>query len=144
MKIAIGADHRGVSYKDHIKRYLKSRKIEIFDVGPNTTESVDYPDYGLKVARAVADGEVDFGITICGSGNGMAIVANKVKGVRAGIGINPDQARLTREHNNANVLSIGADFTPEDQLDAIVAAFLDAEFEGGRHARRVAKIDAVI
>ncbi len=143
MRVAIGADHHGVGYKDHIKRYLKSRGVEIVDVGSNTTESVDYPDYGLKVARAVADGEVDFGITICGSGNGMAIVANKVKGVRAGIGMNPDQARLTREHNNANVLSIGADFTPEDQLDAIVSAFLDAKFEGGRHTRRVAKIDAV-
>lgn len=141
MKIAIGADHRGVDCKDHIKRYLKSRGIEIVDVGPHTTESVDYPDFGLKVAHAVADGDVDLGITICGSGNGMAMIANKVKGVRAGLGMNPDQARLTREHNNANVLSIGADFTPEDQFDAIVAAFLDAKFEGGRHTRRVAKID---
>jgi ribose 5-phosphate isomerase B len=144
MKIAIGADHRGVAYKEHIKKYLASRSIEVIDFGPGDTNSVDYPDYGIKVACAVAEGDVDFGITVCGSGNGMAMACNKVKGVRAGIGMNADQASMTRRHNDANVLSIGADYTPEDQLDAIVGAFLDSEFEGGRHARRVAKIRALL
>ncbi|MCK4656117.1 MAG: ribose 5-phosphate isomerase B [candidate division Zixibacteria bacterium] len=140
MKIALGADHRGYRYKEHIKQYLASRDIQIVDFGTNSEESVDYPDFGSKVAHAVADGEVDLGINICGSGNGMLMVANKVNGVRAGIALNPDMARLTRQHNNANVLSIAADFTPEDQLEPIVQAFLDAQFEGGRHAARVAKI----
>ena len=140
MKIALGADHRGYRYKEHIKRYLTSRDIQVFDFGTNSEESVDYPDFGSKVAHAVADGEVDFGINICGSGNGMLMVANKVSGVRAGIALNPEMARLTRQHNSANVLSIAADFTPEDQLEKIVQAFLDAQFEGGRHTARVAKI----
>ncbi len=140
MKIALGADHRGYRYKEHIKQYLASRDIQIVDFGTNSEESVDYPDFGSKVAHAVADGEVDLGINICGSGNGMLMVANKVNGVRAGIALNPDMARLTRQHNNANVLSIAADFTPEDQLEPIVQAFLDAQFEGGRHTARVAKI----
>ena len=140
MKIALGADHRGYRYKEHVKRYLTSRDIQVFDFGTNSEESVDYPDFGSKVAHAVADGEVDFGINICGSGNGMLMVANKVSGVRAGIALNPDMARLTRQHNSANVLSIAADFTPEDQLEPIVQAFLDATFEGGRHTARVAKI----
>jgi ribose 5-phosphate isomerase B len=142
MKIALGADHRGFRFKEHVKRYLASRDIQVVDFGTNSEESVDYPDFGSKVAHAVADGEVDFGINVCGSGNGMLMVANKVSGVRAGIALNPEMARLTREHNNANVLSIAADFTPEDQLEPIVQAFLDAKFEGGRHTARVAKIGA--
>ncbi len=140
MKIALGADHRGYRYKEHVKQYLANRDIQVFDFGTNSEESVDYPDFGSKVAHAVADGEVDFGINICGSGNGMLMVANKVSGVRAGIALNPEMARLTRQHNSANVLSIAADFTPEDQLESIVQAFLDAQFEGGRHTARVAKI----
>ena len=143
MKIALGADHRGYRYKEHVKRYLASRDIEPVDFGTNSEESVDYPDFGSKVAHAVADGKVDFGINICGSGNGMAMVANKVSGVRAGIALNPEMARLTREHNNANVLSIAADYTPEDQIEPIVQAFLDAQFEGGRHTARVGKIGAL-
>jgi ribose 5-phosphate isomerase B len=140
MRIALGADHRGYRYKEHVKRYLTGRDIQVFDFGTNSEESVDYPDFGSKVAHAVADGEVEFGINICGSGNGMLMVANKVSGVRAGIALNPEMARLTRQHNSANVLSIAADFTPEDQLEPIVQAFLDAQFEGGRHTARVAKI----
>jgi len=141
MKVALGADHRGYRYKEHLKRYLADRGIETVDFGTNSGESVDYPDYGSKVAHAVADGEADLGINICGSGNGMVMVANKVAGVRAGLALNPEMARLIRQHNNANVLSIGADFTPEDQLEPIVQAFLDSRFEGGRHTRRVNKIE---
>ncbi len=140
MKIALGADHRGYRYKEHVKQYLANRDIQVFDFGTNSEESVDYPDFGSKVAHAVADGEVDFGINVCGSGTGMLMVANKVNGVRAGIALNPEMARLTRQHNSANVLSIAADFTPEDQLEPIVQAFLDAQFQGGRHTARVAKI----
>ncbi len=143
MKIALGADHRGYRYKELIKRYLADHGIEAVDFGTNSEESVDYPDFGSKVAHAVADGAVDFGINICGSGNGMVMVSNKIRGVRAGMALHPEMARMTRQHNNANVLCIGADFTPEDQIEPIVQAFLDAQFEGGRHARRVDKIGAL-
>lgn len=143
MKIAIGADHRGYKYKERVKRFLTDRGIEVVDFGTDSDQSVDYPDFGSKVAHAVADGEADLGINICGSGNGMAMASNKVKGVRAGLALNPDMARLIREHNNANVLAIGADFTPENLVGPIVQAFLDAEFEGGRHTARVEKIEAL-
>jgi ribose 5-phosphate isomerase B len=143
MKIAVGADHRGYNYKERVKRLLTDRGIEVVDFGTDSEQSVDYPDHGSKVAHAVSNGEVDLGINICGSGNGMAMVSNKVKGVRAGLALNPDMARLIREHNNANVLAIGADFTPENLVGPIVQAFLDAEFEGGRHTARVEKIEAL-
>jgi ribose 5-phosphate isomerase B len=143
MKIAIGADHRGYHYKERIKRMLADRGIEVVDYGTDSDQSVDYPDFGSKVAHAVADGEVDLGINICGSGNGMAMASNKVKGVRAGIALNPDMAKLAREHNNANVLAMAADFTPENLVGPIVQAFLDAKFEGGRHVARVEKIESL-
>jgi ribose 5-phosphate isomerase B len=141
MRIALGADHRGYRYKEHVKSFLMERGFETVDFGTNSEESVDYPDFGSRVAHAVANGNAEFGINVCGSGNGMIMVANKIKGVRAGLALNPEMARLIRQHNNANVLSIGADFTPEDQLESIVQAFLDASFEGGRHARRVEKFE---
>lgn len=141
MRIALGADHRGFRYKERIKRYLADRDVEIIDLGTDSDESVDYPDFGARVARSVAGGEADLGISICGSGNGMAMVANKVRGIRAAIAVNADMARLAREHNNANVLCLGADFTPEGLLLPVVQAFLDAGFEGGRHERRVRKIE---
>lgn len=142
MKVALGADHRGYDFKEKIKAYLKKLGIEVTDFGTNSSEkSVDYPDYGLKVAHAVADHKVDYGIAICWTGNGMNIAANKVRGVRSGLALNPEMAMLTRAHNNANVLALSGKYTPENQLDEIVKTFLDTKFEGGRHERRVEEIE---
>lgn len=140
MKIALGADHRGYKFKERIKELLTRRGDEVLDFGTDSEESCDYPDYGGKAAEAVANGAADFAINICGSGNGMCMVSNKIKGVRAGLGLNPDMAEMTRRHNNANVLCMAADHTPDDRLEPIVNAFLEADFEGGRHERRVKKI----
>jgi ribose 5-phosphate isomerase B len=141
MKIALGSDHRGFRYKEIIKGILDKRKIAFEDFGTFSEESVDYPDYGIKAAKAVASKNADYGVLICGTGNGMAIVANKIKGIRAGLATNPEMARLTRSHNNANVLVLSEMFTPETELYEIINCFLDTAFEGGRHARRVSKID---
>ena len=140
MKIAIGADHAGFEAKEKIKKTLDEIGIEYEDLGTNSLDSVDYPDYGAKVGKAVASGEADEGIVVCGSGIGIAIAANKVHGVRAAQAWNEETARLARQHNNANVLSIGARVIPEEEIPKIVAAWFDAKFEGGRHAGRVAKI----
>jgi len=143
MKVALGADHRGYQYKEKIKALLTSLGIEVMDCGTDSEESVDYPDHGGKAAEAVSKGTVDFAINVCGSGNGMCITSNKYKGVRAGMGMTPEMAAMTRRHNNANVLCIAADYTADDSVEAIVSAFLGAEFEGGRHERRVGKIDGI-
>ncbi len=140
MKIAIGADHRGVDYKQKVIEILKSLGHEVKDLGPNSDDSVDYPDFGFKVAHAVADGEVDFGITICMTGNGMNIAANKIKGIRAGLALNTEMAYYTRLHNNANVLTLSSKYTNESELKEIIDAFLSTDFEGGRHIQRVEKI----
>ena len=140
MKVAVGADHKGVAFKEKVKDILTRLEHEVTDCGTNTEESVDYPDFGLKVANAVADGAVDRGITICWTGNGMNIVANKVNGIRAGLALNVEMAYLTRLHNNANVLTLSGKYTPEDQLEEIVDTFLTTEFEGGRHEARLQKI----
>jgi ribose 5-phosphate isomerase B len=140
MKIAIGADHKGIDFKDRIAEILKGLGHEVTDFGTNSEESVDYPDYGSKVAHAVANGEADYGITICWTGNGMNMVANKVRGVRAGMALNTDMAYLTRKHNDANVLTLAAKYTPEDKLEEIVSTFLTTSFEGGRHTARVDKV----
>jgi ribose 5-phosphate isomerase B len=140
MKIALGADHRGFRYKEKIKKILTAKGIETFDFGTSSDASADYPDYGLKAAQAVARKEANYGILICGTGNGMAITANKVKGIRAGLANNVEMARLARAHNNANVLVLSEMFTPEDQIEAIINIFIKTEFEGGRHARRMDKI----
>jgi ribose 5-phosphate isomerase B len=142
MKIAVGSDHAGYKMKEKVKEILKSRGIEVVDFGTNSEKSVDYPDYGLKVARAVAKGEVKYGITVCWTGNGMNMAANKVKGIRAGMALNPDMAFLTRSHNNANVLTLASKYIPEDLLEDIIRNFLETPFEGGRHERRVEKIEA--
>ena len=142
MKIAIGADHKGFAFKDHIVEILKRQGHEVTDFGTHSEDSVDYPDYGFKVAHAVADGEADYGITVCWTGNGMNMVANKVKGVRAGMALNTDMAYLTRKHNDANVLTIAAKYTPEDKLEEIITTFLETSFEGGRHTARVERIMA--
>lgn len=140
MKISLGADHRGYKYKEKIKTYLVSKKIDTEDFGCHSEDSADYPDHGIKAAEAVASGNADYGIIICGSGNGMLMSANKVKGIRAGIAINAEMAGLAKAHNNANVLVLSEMYTPEKDLEEIVEAFLNTKFEGGRHARRINKI----
>ena len=142
MKIAIAADHAGFEAKEKVKKTLDDLGIEFEDMGTVSNDSVDYPDFAVKVASAVANGEADQGLLVCGSGTGMAIAANKVRGVRAAVAWNEEIARLARQHNDANVLALPARFTPEGDLDGIVRAWFSADFEGGRHAARVAKIEA--
>ncbi|MGB7202082.1 MAG: ribose 5-phosphate isomerase B [Pyrinomonadaceae bacterium] len=142
MKIALAADHAGFEEKEKIKKTLDELGVEYTDMGTNSPDSVDYPDFAHKVGEAVASGEVDQGMLFCGSGTGMAIAANKVHGVRAAVAWNADIARLAREHNNANVLALAARFTPPEAMDKIVRAWFAADFEGGRHERRVDKIES--
>jgi ribose 5-phosphate isomerase B len=141
MKIAIGADHAGFTLKEALKDRLRSERVEIEDFGAHSKESVDYPDIGVAVARAVSEGKADRGILICHTGIGMSITANKVDGVRAALCRTEEDARLARRHNDANVLALSGSFTPPDQAGAITKAFLETGFEsGGRHERRVEKI----
>lgn len=142
-KIALAADHAGFEEKEKIKRTLDKLGITYDDMGTNSPDSVDYPDYALRVAEAVGEGSYEQGLLFCGSGTGMAISANKVKGVRAAVAWNPEIARLAREHNNANVLALPARFTTEDEASEIVTAWFEADFEGGRHERRVEKIKEI-
>ncbi len=139
-RIAIGADHAGFEDKEKIKRKLDTLGVEYEDVGTDSTESVDYPVYAQKVAEKVANGEVEQGILVCGSGNGMQIAANKVRGVRAALAWNEETARLARQHNNANVLSVPARMISPEAVEKVIESFLNADFEGGRHARRVDEI----
>ena len=140
MKVALGADHAGYATKEKIKQTLDELGIAYEDLGTNSTESVDYPDFGAKVGRFVAQGAADEGIIFCGSGIGIAIAANKIHGIRAAQAWNEETARLARQHNDANVLSIGARVIPEAEIPKIVKAWFAAKFEGGRHERRVEKI----
>ena len=140
MKIAIGCDHAGLEFKEMVKAILTSMGHDVTDFGTNSKDSVDYPDFGLKVAQAVANGEVDRGVTICWTGNGMNMAANKVKGIRAGMALNAEMAMLTRSHNDANVLTLAQKYTPKDQVEEILKNFLETPFEGGRHENRVKKI----
>ena len=140
-KIAIGCDHAGFPYKESILRLLRSKGIEVLDFGTDSAESVDYPDFAHPVAEEVASGKAGMGMVMCGSGNGIAMTVNKHRGVRAAICWNEELARLARRHNNANVLSIPVRFVSEEMALAMVDAFLETEFEGGRHARRVDKIN---
>ena len=140
MKISIGNDHAGPEYKKAIVQYLESKGHEVTNYGTDTTDSVDYPDFGHPVANDVSEGKVDFGIVICGSGNGIAMTVNKHPKVRAGLCWIKEIAYLTRLHNNANVLSIPARYTSIQQAVEIVETFLTTEFEGGRHQTRVNKI----
>jgi ribose 5-phosphate isomerase B len=141
MKIALASDHAGYSEKEKLKPLLLDLGFEVDDLGTESEASVDYPDYARKVAEQVSGGRADQGVLVCGSGTGMAITANKVPGVRAAVAWSEETARLAREHNNANVLAIGARTTPPDQIQGIVRAWFNAEFAGGRHADRVAKIE---
>ena len=142
MKIALGSDHAGVEYKKAIVEHLKNKGIETQDFGPQTTESVDYPDYIHPVADAVEKGDADMGIILCGSGNGAGMTANKHQGIRAALCWMPEIARLARAQNDANFLHIPARFvSPESALE-MVDIFLSEPFEGGRHQRRIDKIPA--
>ena len=143
MKIALASDHAGFEEKEKIKHTLDDLGVQYEDMGTTSTDSVDYPDYARKVGEAVAKGEVESGLLVCGSGTGMAIAANKVRGVRAAVAWTEEIARLAREHNNANVLSLAARYTPDGELQNIVKAWFDAKFDGGRHERRVEKIAAI-
>jgi ribose 5-phosphate isomerase B len=143
MLVALGADHAGFELKEALKRTLDARGIGWRDFGTSGPASVDYPDYAVLVAEAVAAGAADRGILVCGSGVGMAIAANKVHGIRASVITDAESAVLAREHNDLNVLTLGARRTPVDEAARIVAAFLDTPFAGGRHAARVQKITAL-
>ena len=140
-RIALAADHAGFEEKEKIKATLDKLGVEYVDMGTNSCDSVDYPDYAKKVADAVSKGEFEQGLLVCGSGTGMAIAANKVKGVRAAVAWSPDIARLARQHNDANILSIPARFMSDDDASGVIKAWFDADFEGGRHQRRVEKIE---
>ncbi|MEP2936537.1 MAG: ribose 5-phosphate isomerase B [Gilvibacter sp.] len=143
MKIAIGNDHAGTDYKNAIITHLENQGVAVTNVGTDSDQSVDYPDFIHPVATKVAQGEVDFGIIICGSGNGAAMTANKHQEIRAALCWTKEITELARQHNDANVLSIPARFTSQHQAVAMVQAFLDTPFEGGRHQNRVQKIACV-
>jgi ribose 5-phosphate isomerase B len=141
MKIAIASDHAGFQYKEAIKESLTRAGHDVRDFGTNSTESVDYPDFIRPAAQAVASGECERGIVLGGSGNGEAMVANKVHGVRCGLVWNEESAKLTRQHNDANVLSLGERMMPKELALKLVEIFLETAFEGGRHIARINKIE---
>ncbi|UZR94232.1 ribose 5-phosphate isomerase B [Chondrinema litorale] len=140
MKIAIGADHAGYDLKEIVKPILQEKGYEFEDFGTNSTESTDYPDYAHPVANAVESADCDFGILICGTGNGVAITANKHQKIRAGLCWTPEIASLIRQHNDANVLCIPSRFISTEAALEILDTFLKTEFEGGRHGRRIGKM----
>ncbi len=137
LRIAIGSDHGGVDQKDEVVKYLKSKGYEVVDVGTNSHDSCHYPIFGAEVAKLVAKKDCDFGIVICTSGEGICIAANKVKGIRCGIGYNDQVSRLMRQHNDANVIAFGAKFMDTKDVIRRIDIFLSTEFEGGRHQTRV-------
>jgi ribose 5-phosphate isomerase B len=141
MKIAIAADHAGFVLKEKLRQTLTGEGHQVTDFGPAGPESCDYPDYAKPVANEVAAGRAERGILVCSTGIGMAMAANKVAGVRAAPGVSEDEVRLTREHNDANVLTLGARYLDDDQARKLTRIFLETDFAGGRHARRVAKIE---
>lgn len=142
LTVSIGTDHAGFPLKAPIIQFLRDRGHTVIDCGCDSAESCDYPDFIRPAAEAVAEGKADYGIVLGGSGNGEAIVANKVKGVRCGLCWDEWSAQMTKEHNNANCIAIGARPVSEELALKIVGIWLDAEFEGGRHTRRVEKIEA--
>ena len=140
MKIAIGADHAGFSLKEQLRLKLAGEGYEVVDFGTDSTESCDYPDFAQSVGRDVAQGRSDRGILVCSTGIGMAMAANKVDGVRAAPAESEDEVKFTRQHNDANVLTLGAKYLDAPRAMELIDIFLNTEFAGGRHARRVAKI----
>jgi ribose 5-phosphate isomerase B len=140
MKIAIAADHAGFALKETLRQWLAAEGHQVSDYGAHSLDSCDYPDFAQPVARDVGEGRADRGILVCSTGIGMAMAANKVEGVRAAPAQSADEVRLTREHNDANVLTLGARYLDEPHAMELIELFLHTEFAGGRHARRVAKI----
>ena len=143
MKIGIGNDHAALEMKNQVMEYLKEKGYEVINYGTNTPESCNYPEFGEKVGRAVVSGEVDCGILICGTGVGISLAANKVKGVRAVVCSEPYSAKLSKQHNNTNILAFGARVVGIDLAKMIIDEWLGAEFEGGRHQTRVDMIMAI-
>ena len=143
MKIAIAADHGGFELKDSMVEYIKSLGNEVVDLGTNSADSVDYPDYAKKVCEEIQKGNSDLGILICGTGIGMSLAANKFEGIRAACVSDVYSAKMSRNHNNANVLCIGARVIGDEVAKLIIKTFLENEFEAGRHQRRVDKIMAI-
>ena len=139
-RICISSDHAGFEIKEFIKELLIKSKISTIDLGPLSNKSVDYPDYAKKVSNRVSKKKSDVGILVCGSGTGMAISANKTKGIRAAVGYNIKSTQLSRQHNNANILCLGARLIKKKEIKRIVTIFLKTKFEGGRHKRRINKI----
>ena len=139
-KICVASDHAGFQLKEAIKNFLINKNISIIDLGPINDNSVDYPDYAKKVSNRVKSRKSDIGILVCGSGTGMAISANKTKKIRAAVCYNLKSTRLSRQHNNANIIAIGSRLTKKSTALKLVSAFLETKFDGGRHLRRVKKI----
>lgn len=137
LKIAVGSDHGGLDYKNEIANYLKSKGYEVFDVGTNSHDSCNYPVFGFAAANLVASGECDYGVIVCTSGEGISIAANKVKGIRCGIGYNDEVTKLMRQHNDCNMIAFGQKFMDLSDVLRRVDIFLSTPFEGGRHAVRV-------
>ncbi|NQU02795.1 MAG: ribose 5-phosphate isomerase B, partial [Syntrophaceae bacterium] len=143
MKIAIGSDHAGFSLKEYVKKFLEDMNVEIDDAGTVSEEPVDYPDYGIAVARKVSSGIAERGILVCGSGIGMSIVANKLPGIRAALCLDADTALMSRRHNNSNVLVLAGRKTDAREAEPILRTWLDTPFDGGRHQLRLDKIRAI-
>ena len=141
MKISLACDHGGLQLKNEIAAYLQQLGHTVRDFGTYSTDSCDYPDFAKPAAHAVANGECERGIVVCTTGIGVSMVANKVRGVRCALCLNDDMAKMTRLHNNANVIALGQKYVTFDVAKKIVDAFLNTEFEGGRHATRVSKIE---
>jgi ribose 5-phosphate isomerase B len=140
-KVALASDHGGYQLKGEIIDYLKSKNYELIDLGTNSEESVDYPEYGAKAAQAIINGEADCAIIMCGSGIGISIAANKFKGIRAALCFDAYTAKMCRQHNDANIMAIGGRITTIDRAKDMVDLFLETDFEGGRHQRRIDKLD---
>ena len=139
-KICIASDHAGFNLKENIKDYLINKNVSIIDLGPNENKSVDYPDYAKKICNRIKSKKSDIGILVCGSGTGMAISANKFKNIRAAVCYNIKSTRLSRQHNNANIIALGARLTKKSLSLKLVELFLKTKFEGGRHLKRIKKI----
>ena len=139
-KVSLASDHAGFNLKERVKKFLIKKKIRVIDLGPKNNNSVDYPDYAKKVARNVMSKKSNIGILVCGSGTGMAMSANKFKKIRAAVCYNTESTRLSRQHNNANIIALGARLTKSSNAIKLVNVFLSTKFEGGRHLRRVKKV----
>ena len=139
-KICIASDHAGFNLKKYVLDFLINKDLSIIDLGPANDNSVDYPDFAKKVSNRVNSGKSDVGILICGSGTGMAISANKIKGIRAAVCYNIKSARLSRQHNNANIIALGSRLTKKKDVSKLITIFLKTKFEGGRHLKRIRKI----